>query len=362
MTRRPPAEQPMTRRPAGPPPRTGFTLIELLVVIAIISILIGLLLPAIQKAREAAARVQCSNNMRQMGMAAHTYESTFRQFPSIGVTLNSDWSQSFPSTSDVKPDTRSLLTFLLPSLESNDVFQAFDRTNYYNSTANAADAQVVIPTFLCPTNPIRPRAGVDLLGFAYTDYMPVVAARINPNPAGPTTPVQIPSTTPPSLADLGPFRRPATTVAAIQDGLSSTIGIVECVGRSDSFFPANSPSLIDPGPHTTLLPSGTSYRNPWRWAEPSSAGVINGPPSATFGDKNLKIINNNATPLGGPSTCYWYNADCGPNEEPFSFHSGGINCQFMDGHVSYIRDDIDPITFRRLVTATELLPPNYVDY
>jgi prepilin-type processing-associated H-X9-DG protein len=71
------------------------------------------------------------------------------------------------------------------------------------------------------------------------------------------------------------------------------------------------------------------------------------------------VINNNATPFGGPATCYWINANCGPSDEPFSFHSGGCNCLFFDGSVRFIRDDIDPVSLRRFLTATEGQPSQY---
>jgi prepilin-type N-terminal cleavage/methylation domain-containing protein len=74
--------------PVARPARRGFTLIELLVVIAIIAILIALLLPAVQQAREAARRTQCKNNMKQIGLAIHNYESTFSRFPSAGEGTN----------------------------------------------------------------------------------------------------------------------------------------------------------------------------------------------------------------------------------------------------------------------------------
>jgi prepilin-type processing-associated H-X9-DG protein len=77
---------------------------------------------------------------------------------------------------------------------------------------------------------------------------------------------------------------------------------------------------------------------------------------------NLRLINNNSVPFGGPPTCPWSTNNCGVNDEPFSFHANGCNVLFCDGHVTFLRDNIDPIAFRRLLTPTENLPPLGLDY
>ena len=142
------------------------------------------------------------------------------------------------------------------------------------------------------------------------------------------------------------------------DGPSNTILIVEAVGRGETF-----PTLkYDPAASVTVDSTFEVFntrRQSWRYAEPASAGVVNGPGSAALYPK--RVLNNSNSSFGGATGCTWNLTDCGPNDEPFSFHGGGVNCLFGDGHVSYIREDVDHVTFRRMLTAAESLSFNYVD-
>jgi prepilin-type N-terminal cleavage/methylation domain-containing protein/prepilin-type processing-associated H-X9-DG protein len=124
--------------------RVGFTLIELLVVIAIIAILIGLLLPAVQKVREAAARTQCVNNLKQIGVALHNYHDTYRVFPSghqtsgvnpAYVTYRANWA-----------------ILILPFVEQDNLYRAYDNTKKNFDTANLPVTQMYVPVYSCPSD------------------------------------------------------------------------------------------------------------------------------------------------------------------------------------------------------------------
>ena len=137
--------------------------------------------------------------------------------------------------------------------------------------------------------------------------------------------------------------------------------MVECVGRGEQFRPTQ----YNPAANSVVF-SGVgdevfnTARQSWRWGEPSSSGVVNGP--VVQASYTGKLINNNSTPFGGGlAGCNWTVNNCGPNDEPFSFHSGGCNALFADGHVSFLRDEIDAVTVRRLITATEGVPTGFTE-
>jgi prepilin-type N-terminal cleavage/methylation domain-containing protein/prepilin-type processing-associated H-X9-DG protein len=386
--------------------RKAFTLIELLVVIAIIGVLIALLLPAIQKAREAANRTQCANNLKQMGIGLHNFNDQYKHFPSGGEGNIGGDSPNYTIKNLTYFDLHSVFTMLLPFMEHEDVYQQIDLRYAYNDPIapnNNLAAMNVIPEYLCPSNPLRPTGGQDAEGYGYTDYGPTIYTDLDPvtGVRNKNTRMQgalhATSTPYPSGADktaannctyqAGMPWANATTgmlyvmtslgprVGDIRDGLSKTIGIGEDAGRNE-----NMPSIYgDP-----VTPTGAN-RGHWRWAEPDSGFAANGDPlfaQDQYGTVGLpagaianpyssgpRAINNNAYPFGGGNYCPWDsglsngNNNCGPNEELFSFHGNGANVVFMDGHVTFLSADLNPVVIRYLVTDTEGLPiPPGTDY
>jgi prepilin-type processing-associated H-X9-DG protein len=113
-------------------------------------------------------------------------------------------------------------------------------------------------------------------------------------------------------------------------------------------------------PVASALTGTFQARSFWRWAEPDNGFGVSGDPNGVAGPPTtMRAINNNKYPFGGPATCIWNNrTNCGPNDEIFSFHGAGANVVFLDGHVTWLAENIDPIVLRRLVSANERIAPN----
>jgi prepilin-type N-terminal cleavage/methylation domain-containing protein/prepilin-type processing-associated H-X9-DG protein len=348
----------------------GFTLIELLVVIAIIAVLVSLLLPAVQQAREAARRSQCQNNMKQIGLAIYNYESSFGRYPAAGEMTNETLGtrQMFPI---------SMFVAILGNIDEANTYNLWNFNVHYSNAANAPLAKVNMPKFLCPSNGFTQ---VDQLQYGIADYMPIAYTDIDP-----VTGFRNKSAGGVLNADVGGALGFCRRISDITDGTSNTMLVIEDAARPTQTAGHYNQSAIFIGasafptqfPATTFIGSidssqmfaapdvvpgavGGTYGSPNRWADPDISSGISGPPTQDPSSSAppylgtlTQVINNWKAPLGGPSQCAWNFNNCGSNDEPFSMHSGGCNALFGDGRVRFVSENTNIQIIRMLANRKD---------
>ncbi|MEM9413170.1 MAG: DUF1559 domain-containing protein [Planctomycetota bacterium] len=328
---------------------TAFTLVELLVVIAIIGILIGMLLPAIQSVREAARRSACLNNLKQLGLALHNYESAFEEFPSArqgpGMVIPSSVSCFFGSSSEFQSWTIKLLPYLEQGNVSN--LYDFNRAWFDNQFSNNWDVvKNQLDVFQCPSVALSDRvdpfhvkdaaAGdygtlseVDddtyllVLGFNFTN-LPNVAQR---------------------EGLLAKYK--ANKIRDVRDGLSNTLFIGECAGQPEVWISDGKMTMQDfaeYGDDKVVNFQGTlAPQDGTGWADPDCSFKVNGASEDGLQKPGPKMINAINV------------------SEVYAFHPGGANFNFGDGSTRFVSEVVAPLTFCQLVTRSggELVSGDY---
>ena len=309
------------RQPHG----RGFTLVELLVVIGIIGVLASLLLPAVQFARESARRAQCSNNLRQMALGAHTFHDNNRRLPSsvrpAGLT-------SLPRIAGH--------TFLLPFIEQETLYNKYDQTKNWSDPANRPVVQTRIATFVCPSSPESARLdglpeanpwSADIA--AVTDYSPTIAVDQRLKNVG--------------LVDqVGPgilIKNGEPRLADVLDGLSNTILYAESAGR---------PFLYRQRQKIGNLPNRRV--NGGGWCRPASDFSVDGSGYDGTGVPGPCGINcTNGQNVGQAAFPHPYYGSEGTGEA-YAFHPGGAQFALGDGSVRLLSQTISIRVFAALVT------------
>jgi prepilin-type N-terminal cleavage/methylation domain-containing protein/prepilin-type processing-associated H-X9-DG protein len=294
--------------------RRGFTLIELLVVIAIIAILIALLVPAVQHVRDASARAQCSNNLKQIGIAVHAISDVMKYLPPAAAP--DGWTATSHAANPYNGCNWTCLTWLLPYIEQGALYKKLTKGNSPPGGYCGGEYMVPVSTYMCPSDPstdqttglsFTTNGGAD--GFAVSNYAFNYLCFGNPegNAAAGGT-------------DSGCIQGRSQLSTTFVDGLSNTIFFGETYGSCGSSGSPDSSSSA-----ASLWADSTT---PWR---------------AMFCHNTTSRSIENA----GYTVCSMFQVQpqmfrtCDPSRAQ-SPHSGGMNCLLGDGSVRFITSDIDP--------------------
>ncbi len=297
--------------------RSAFTLIELLVVIAIIAILIGLLLPAVQKVREAAARMKCSNNLKQFILAAHSYHDANGVLP--------------PGRDSMDMSTHC---YLLPYLEQDNLCKLVNKAMPWDDASNAAARAVEVPVFRCPSDP----RSVTPPGWAGTNYRACQGSGIlwgMPPSSGPL------STLPPPNGVF--YINSKTRLVGITDGTSNTAAFSEhLIGdfsngvssdRQDTYWPKTQPYT----PDAALADCANVNINDLQYQRVSDVGApwLQGYHSTTL---YFHVGPPNSRSCMYPGGRIMTTANSG--------HTNGVNVALCDGAVRFVSNGISLSTWR----------------
>ncbi len=306
--------------------RSAFTLIELLVVIAIIAILIGLLLPAVQKVREAAARSQCTNNIKQLGLSAHNYHDANGYLPASDAGI--------PPGGTISTGL-SAFAYMLPQIEQENAYRLIDLTAKWDTANNANARAVTIKTFLCPSDPVN-SVPTGWAGINYRTNSGNGLLNSQPLTSGPNSLLPKPN---------GPFvPQLTTTFASITDGLSNTAGFSEHL-KGDFNQAISSPTdTFQPGVYPNTPDESVAMCAATDVTDLSKQGRSDvGAPWLQGYHSTTKYYH-----VSGPNTrsCMYPPGRIATTAT--SAHTGGVIVGMMDGSVRFVPTSISLVSWRAM--------------